>query len=234
MASKDYLTIGEVVRKLQVTYPELTVSKVRFLEDEGLVQPDRTGGGYRKFKPGDVERLEAILRMQKMHFYPLSVIRTKLDALDRGEELSELKSGGQEAAANAMQLFEGRLQPLETVNEILSVPVTFVRELAQFGLIDVHKGASGPVVDGAAFPLIQAAWELRSFGIDPRHLRTFATQADREAVLLAQIVAPTIRSKTPDSRKQATETLTELQRLTETLKRSLLAAALAKQIDVTD
>lgn len=232
--AKDFLTIGEVVRKLQSTYPELTVSKVRFLEDEGLIEPMRTSGGYRKFTQRDIERLEAILKLQKMHFYPLSVIRTKLAAMDRGDEVAELDSTGSEAAQSAVQLFEGSMQSLESVNEILSIPATFVRELAQFGLVEIEKGPSGPVIDGSSFTLIQSAWELRSFGIDPRHLRPFATAADREAVLLAQIVAPTIRSKTPESKRQGNETLRELERLTDSIKRSLLKSALEKQLDTAD
>ena len=98
MSSRDYLTIGEVVQKLQPSYPDLSISKVRFLEEEDLITPERTAGGYRKFSQKDVGRIEMILRLQRDHFFPLAVIREKLADVDRGRIPAELQRSSPSAA----------------------------------------------------------------------------------------------------------------------------------------
>lgn len=232
-SAEAHLTIGQVVEKLRVSYPDLSVSKVRFLEDEGLITPQRTGGGYRIFSGRDVDRLEAILRLQKLHFYPLAVIRTKLAALDRGEAVPELDSVAGAATADEMdQVFGGTKQALQAVTDITGVPASFMRDLAQFGAIVIERGESGPVVDGGSIGLIKAAYELKSLGVDPRHLRPFAQAADREAVLVSQVVGVPGRMKSTDSKKHALEQLKKVESLTDTVKRSLLKRALQRELEI--
>lgn len=234
MASADaHLTIGQVVEKLRVTYPDLTVSKVRFLEDEGLITPQRTSGGYRIFSSRDVARIEVILRLQKLHFFPLAIIRSKLEALDRGEDVPELDSIAGAATPDEMvQVFAGTKQSLQAVTEITGAPASFMRELAQFGVIAIEKGVSTPAVDGASIGLIKAAWELKSMGVDPRHLRPFVQSADREGVLVSQVVGVLGRMRSPEAKKHGLETLQKMEALTDTVKRSLLKRALERELEL--
>ena len=232
-ATGAHLTIGQVVEKLRITYPDLSVSKVRFLEDEGLVTPERTTGGYRIFSSRDIERIDAILRLQKLHFFPLAVIRTKLAALDRGEAVPELETVAGAATADEMdQVFGGSKQSLQAVTEITGAPASFMRDLAQFGVIAIEKGEASPVVDGGSIGLVKAAWELKSMGVDPRHLRPFAQAADREAVLVSQIVGVAGRMRTPEAKKHALDQLRLVEGLTDTVKRSLLKRAMDRELDL--
>ncbi len=227
MSSRDYLTIGEVVQRLQPAYPDLSISKVRFLEEEGLVTPERTAGGYRKFTPNDVGRIEMVLRLQRDHFLPLSVIREKLVDLDRGRMPAELQKtpvGGTEPLPFGA-VDDGPL-PLEEAPSALSVPVTFIRELAEFGIVKIERGEAGEQIDRSDISTIHSAWDLRKFGVEPRHLRMYAASADREAALFQQILMPAFRHRTPETRQKLGETLNELCSLTDALKGRLLRRAL--------
>ncbi len=139
MSARDYLTIGEVVQRLQPSYPDLSISKVRFLEEEGLITPERTQGGYRKFAQKDVARIEMILRLQREHFFPLAVIREKLADVDRGRIPAELQraSVSVDRAAPDGRSDDGPL-PLDDIPSSMGIPVSFVRELAEFGIV-VHR-----------------------------------------------------------------------------------------------
>lgn len=232
MSVRDYLTIGEIVQRLQTTHPDLTISKVRFLEDEGLLTPERTEGGYRKFSMSDVSRIEMILRLQKEHFLPLAVIREKLAEFDRGRVPAEL----QRLAAGTVEPVivsggeDGPL-PIDESQAAIGIPSSFVQELVGFGIVKLVEidGRSG--VDRADVPSVHAAWDLRKFGVEPRHLRMYETFAEREATLFAQIVLPTFRHRTAESRQRLGETLNELGALTDQLKSRLLRRALADAFD---
>lgn len=190
MADASYLTIGKVVKKLQVRYPDLTVSKVRFLEDEGLLTPSRTPGGYRLYSPADVRRLETILHLQKTRFLPLSVIREELE-----------KGGGALTGASTLELPDAALAPvdiddestvhrlhsIDRVPEQLGVSVSFVRQLADAGVITLRRSPRGrDLVDGHDFALIRTCDELRRFGIGPRNLRQYVQAANRESGMFEQ------------------------------------------------
>lgn len=231
MSSRDYLTIGEVVQRLEGAYPDLSISKVRFLEDEGLITPERTAGGYRKFSQSDVARVEMILRLQKEHFLPLAVIRDKLAEYDRGRIPVELQRaiGVEEPMARAVS-DEGPLA-VDDAPGALGVPVSFIMELAEFGIVDLIRDEQGDRIERADVPSVHAAWDLRRFGVEPRHLRMYGTFADREATLFAQIVLPSFRHRTPESRQRLAETLGELGSLTDQLKGRLLRRALAKAFE---
>jgi DNA-binding transcriptional MerR regulator len=230
MTGRDYLTIGEVVQRLQGAYPDLSISKVRFLEEEGLVAPERTQGGYRKFSQSDVARVEMILRLQKEHFLPLAVIREKLSDFDRGRIPPELARAGvgQTAPLPLMAEEEGPL-PLDEAPASLGIPVSFVRELAEFGLVAVVRGESGSdEITRADVQIVHAAWELRRFGVEPRHLRMYENFADRESAFFSQILMPAFRHRTADTNQKLSETLVELGALTDELKSRLLRRALGR------
>ena len=230
--TRDYLTIGEVVQRLQNSYPDLSISKVRFLEEEGLVAPERTAGGYRKFSQTDVARVEMILRLQKEHFLPLAIIREKLADFDRGRipvELQRSPVGMTEPLPLAAE-DEGPLA-LDEAQGALGIPGSFIRELAEFGLVNIGRVDGADVIDRADVQVVHAAWDLRKFGVEPRHLRMYENFSDREAALFSQILMPAFRHRTPESKQKLSETLSELSTLTDELKSRLLRRALAKAFE---
>jgi len=232
MSTRDYLTIGEVVQRLQPAYPDLSISKVRFLEEEGLITPERTAGGYRKFATTDVGRIEMILRLQRDHFFPLAVIREKLADVDRGRIPAELQRGPM-AVAEPLQTGPGDDGALRVQDspQALGIPSSFLRELAEFGIVKLVEADGGEEIDRADLAAVHAAWDLRRFGVEPRHLRMYETFAEREATLFTQILMPAFKHRTPESRQKLSETLTELGSLTDELKGRLLRRALAKAFE---
>lgn len=227
MIAKDYLTIGEVVHRLQPAYPDLSISKVRFLEEEGLVSPERTAGGYRKFTPGDVARVEMVLRLQKDHFLPLAVIREKLADVDKGRLPAELQRGtAVSEPLRAAVPDEGPLR-LEDAQHEIGIPASFIRELSEFGIVRIISLDGAEAIERLDVASVHAAWDLRRFGVQPRHLRMYETFAEREAALFTQILMPAFRHRTPETRQKLTETLNELGGLTDQLKGRLLRRALS-------
>lgn len=233
MSSRDYLTIGEVVQKLQGQYPDLSISKVRFLEEEGLITPERTAGGYRKFTMADVARVEMVLRLQREHFLPLAVIREKLADVDRGKVPAELQRGpaGVTEPLPLTIADEGPLL-IEDAPSALGIPVSFLRELSEFGLLEIVRGDDGAEqIERPDVAVVHAGWDLRRYGVEPRHLKMYVMSADREAALFAQILTPAFRHRTPESRQKLNETLSELGGLTDQLKGRLLRRSLAKAFE---
>jgi DNA-binding transcriptional MerR regulator len=230
MAGRDYMTIGEVVERLSGAYPDLSISKVRFLEEEGLVAPERTPGGYRKFSAADVSRIEAILRLQKEHFLPLAVIREKLADMDRGRVPEELKGDGA-ATPPAGRPVEGESVPLASASSLLGVPDAFLRELIDYNLIATHAGEEGPELGPADVQIAHTAWDLRRYGVEPRHLRMYDNLAEREAALFGQILTPAYRHNTVESKARLAATLADITKATGELKRELLRRALAETFD---
>ncbi|MBI5232081.1 MAG: MerR family transcriptional regulator [Coriobacteriales bacterium] len=233
MAPRDYMTIGEVVERLSPSHPDLTISKLRFLEEEGLVNPERTPGGYRKFSKGDLARVELILRLQKEHFLPLAVIGQRLADFDRGKPLPEISQTPAGApGAVEVSAAEGGRMPLDDTQAQTGIPSSFVRELTEFGLLQITKEEDEPAsIDRADLAIVHAAWDLRRFGVEPRHLRMYQTAAEREAVLFQQILMPAARHRTPETKQRLAETLGELQQLTGELKARLLSRALRHAFD---
>ena len=227
VTSRDYMTIGELVENLLPAHPDLTISKVRFLEDEGLIDPDRTAGGYRKFSTGEAARVDLILRLQREQFLPLAVIREKLKEVDKGRVPDELRPMVTRAEAVSAPEGESRSVPLESVQATLGFPVSFVRELADFGLVRVVQGAGGEELGHDDVPIAHDCWDLRRFGIEPRHLKMFANFAEREAALLAQILMPATRHRSGESRQKLAESLEELMGLTDGLTRGLVRRAVS-------
>jgi DNA-binding transcriptional MerR regulator len=218
-------TIGSVCEELREQFPDISVSKIRYLEDQGLIAPKRTRGGYRLFAPEDVERLTTILRLQRDEFLPLRVIR---------EELSGPGSPGERARRRAVGV-TGREDEIDEgeLCERAAVSREFVRELEEFGLI-VSRHEGGERIFGESEADVAAACaRLARFGVDARHLRTFLTASGREAALVEQLVVPGLRSRNPERRKSALEDLEALARIAQELSHLLLVRALRTTVERT-
>lgn len=224
------MSIGTVLNVLRDEFPEVTISKIRFLESEGLVEPRRTPSGYRKFSAEDVERLGHILRMQRDHYLPLKVIREHLDAMERGEAVPLPLVGRQRTAQDASAAVEGPTVARVGRTELLAaadVGEGELKEWESYGLI-------APLEDGAydaeAVTVAALIAELGRFGIEPRHLRVMKAAADREAGLVDQIVAPLKRHRNPQTRAHAEARTKELADLTMKLHAALVKTALGVRI----
>lgn len=224
-------SIGAVLGRLRSEFPDVTISKIRFLESEGLVAPGRTASGYRQFSEADIERLLWVLTAQRDQYLPLKVIKSQLDAADGGDPHGsrgnqprrslvavEDTSASQESTgvARARLTREDMLAEAEIGSELLT-------ELEQYGLI--RPGPAG-FYDPASVRLARTARAMTQFGIEPRHLRAFRASADREVGLLEQIVAPMYRQHDPDSVARAEETVRELATLSTSLHTLLVEAGL--------
>ncbi|MGQ5426938.1 transcriptional regulator FtsR [Thermophilibacter sp. ZX-H3] len=188
MADAGYLTIGKVVKRLQQQYPDLSVSKVRYLQDEGLLNPSRTPSGYRLYSQRDVRRLETILYLQKNRFLPLSVIKEELERADSGQRPNP-ELGGADPVALPVDDEEvaGKLHPIDRMPELTGATASFVRQLSEAGVITLTRSPHGrDLVDGRDFPLIRVCDELRHFGIGPKNLRQYVIAANRESAMFEQ------------------------------------------------
>jgi len=206
-------TIGSVCEELREQFPDISVSKIRYLEDQGLIAPRRTRGRYRLFAPDDIERLTTILRLQRDEFLPLRVIREELAGPGASAERTRRRSVGVTAR-------EDEIDDTELCDRA-SVSPDFVRQLEEFGLV-VSRIEGGERVYGESEADIAAACaRLSRFGIDARHLRTFLTAAGRQATLVEQLVAPGLRSRNPERRKGALDDLELLSRIAQELSHLL-------------
>ncbi|WP_081237183.1 transcriptional regulator FtsR [Streptomyces viridosporus] len=225
------MSIGTVLNVLREEFPEVTISKIRFLESEGLIEPQRTPSGYRKFSAGDVERLGHVLRMQRDHYLPLKVIREHLEAMERGEAvpppvLVRPRDGeaGQEPASEAPVVARiGRAQ-------LLAAAGIGERELAEWESYGLLTPVEDGVYDAEAVTVAELITELGRFGIEPRHLRVMKAAADREAGLVDQLVAPLRRHRNPQTRAHAEARTKELAGLTVKLHTALVQTALGVRL----
>jgi len=202
-ARERYLTIGAVCRRLRDEFPDISISKIRYLEDQGLLQPRRTRGGYRLFNEDDVERLSTILRLQRDEFLPLRVIREEL-AAGAGRERRKRRAAMGEREEDV---------DLEELCERSGVGPALARELEEFGLLEPRVERGQRLYTETDVEVATACDTLARYGIAPRHLRAFRTAADREAGLLEALIAPALRSRNADRRRAGME---DLQRLAET------------------
>jgi DNA-binding transcriptional MerR regulator len=193
------LTIGTVCSRLKDEFPDVSISKIRYLEDQGLLNPRRTQGGYRLFSEDDVERLETILRLQRDEFLPLRVIKEELAA----------GAGSQRRRRRAMEAGEEELD-LDELCERAGITPDRARELEEYGLLESRLEGGQRVYAETDVEIAAACEALARFGIDARNLRAFRTAADRETGLLEAVIGPALRSRNPDRRRDA---LADLQRL---------------------
>ncbi|MFJ8659321.1 MerR family transcriptional regulator [Streptomyces sp. NPDC093795] len=227
-AGDRLVSIGTVLSQLRDEFPEVTISKIRFLEAEGLVEPRRTASGYRKFSPQDVERLAQILRMQRDHYLPLKVIREHLDALARGEQIKLPAPGRRRDLAEGV--WEQDVEPPTTVRigraELLAAAEVSEAELVaweSYGLIAETEGGG---YDAETVTVARLVADLGRFGLEPRHLRAVKAAADREAGLIEQVVAPLRRHRNPQTRAHAEATAQELAAQSVRLHAALVQTAL--------
>jgi DNA-binding transcriptional MerR regulator len=218
-SSQRFLTIGTVCGMLKDEFPDISISKIRYLEDQGLLAPRRTQGGYRLFSEDDLERLETILRLQRDEFLPLRVIRQEL-ASPASKDRRRRRPLGLED--------DEPLIDLDELCERASIDGRLVRELEEFGLIHARPQAGERRYTETEVEIAAACGRLARFGIDPRHLRTFKTAADREAGLLEAIVAPALRARNPERRRGGLEDLEALGGHAQELAGLLLLRALRR------
>jgi DNA-binding transcriptional MerR regulator len=206
-------TIGAVCARLQPDFPDISISKIRYLEDQGLLTPKRTRGGYRLFSEEDVERLETILRMQRDEFLPLRVIRQELAAGAGAAERKRRRPTGLGAEEPELDLTE--------LCRRAGIDPALARELEEYGLLTPRvEGGERLYREGEA-EIAAACGRLATYGIDARHLRTFRNSAGREAGLLEQLVAPALRSRNAERRKSGLEDLQALAEASHELSRLL-------------
>jgi DNA-binding transcriptional MerR regulator len=230
------MTIGAVCKALEQEFPDISISKIRYLEDQKLLAPRRTPGGYRLYSSGDVQRLRTILRLQRDEFLPLRVIRQELASGRAGNDVAPT-AGGPGAGTGAARRkrnpsvtapSSGALYSLDDVIEETRAEPRLVSELEEYGVIKGEIRAGTKYYDETEREIVRAVTELARYGVGGRNLRAFRTSADREAALLQQILAPALRSRNAKRRKEAIEALENLAAVTTHLKHLLLIRDLRK------
>jgi DNA-binding transcriptional MerR regulator len=224
------LTIGAVCKILQSEFDDVSISKIRYLEDQKLLNPRRTSGGYRLYSQSDVERLRTILRLQRDEFLPLRVIRQELAA---GGDISlvgdgDKRSGGG-AVRRAILVNTSRAYlTLEEVVEETGAREELIAELENFGIVQPERRDGNTVYDETDREIVRAANELSRVGVAARNLRVFRSSADREANLLEALLGPSLRSRNPERRKEALQSLESLAATVSHLKHLLLVRDLRR------
>jgi DNA-binding transcriptional MerR regulator len=233
LPARGSLSIGEVLGQLRADFPDVTISKIRFLEEQGLVQPDRTPSGYRKFSTSDVARLRYVLSQQRDNYLPLRVIKDQLEAIDNGHGPSG--HGGAPRPAHVAitdnaptpEHFRSAPAAMRLTREELLNTAGLTRdqllELEQFGLV---TGRAGGFYDDDALAIAQVVAELARFGIEGRHLRGFKSAAEREVSLFGQVAGPMVKHRSGDGRARAEETVRELAALSLRLHAALVQIGL--------
>jgi DNA-binding transcriptional MerR regulator len=227
------LTIGAVCKALAQEFPDISISKIRYLEDQKLLTPRRTPGGYRLYTQGDVARLRTILRMQRDEFLPLRVIRQELAAGRSGDSApipGRVGRDGMRAWHPSVSVREstGALYSMDDVLEDTKAEGKLVRELEEYGVVKGEMRGGVRYFDETEREIIAAVAELARYGVGGRNLRVFRSSADREANLLQQILAPALRSRNPERRKEAVDALENLAAVATHLKHLLLIRDLRK------
>ncbi len=223
------LTIGAVCKILQNEFDDVSISKIRYLEDQKLLSPRRTSGGYRLYSQSDVERLRTILRLQRDEFLPLRVIRQELAA---GGEIAigdgdKRAPGGAVRRAILVDTARAYLT-LEEVVEETGAREELIAELENFGIVQPEKREGKTVYDETDREIVRAANELSRVGVGARNLRVFRSSADREAQLLEALLGPSLRSRNPERRKEALQSLESLAATVSHLKHLLLVRDLRR------
>jgi DNA-binding transcriptional MerR regulator len=227
------LTIGAVCKGLQQEFPDISISKIRYLEDQKLLTPRRTPGGYRLYSANDVARLRTILRLQRDEYMPLAVIRQELSAGRAVEEAapSGPKPDGRPSGARRLSFSirgGGSLYSLEDVLEETGADARLVQELEDFGIVRGEARGGTRYYDETDREIVRSVRELAAYGVAGRNLRVFKSSAEREAALLQQILAPALRSRNPERRKEAVEALENLAAVASHLKHLLLVRDLRR------
>ena len=231
------MSIGQVLAQLRTDYPDVTISKLRFLEAEGLIEPERTASGYRKFSPADLERLRYILSAQRDHYLPLKVIREHLDAVERGLQPPSTAGGtprvpdsahpvdGQAQGDSADQAAQAELRL--SADELLAnsgLTRKQLDELMSFGVLRLRP--DGEYFDADALVVAATVARLAEYGLEPRHVRSFKSAADRQVGLIEQMARPLTRANDEASQSRAADMVTELATLSVRLHTALVRSGL--------
>ncbi|HWM73916.1 MAG TPA: MerR family transcriptional regulator [Nocardioides sp.] len=231
------MNIGQVLDELRPDFPTVTIPKIRFLEDKGLIKPERTPAGYRKFSTEDVERLRYVLRMQRDHYLPLKVIGEHLDAIDRGLEPPPIEpvvptvpkvalaADGLPSAESFGRRDNLRLSRKELI-KIAEISEELLDQLEQFALISPRPGTGH--YDTDALVIAQTARELADFGLEARHLRAFKNAADREVGLVEQVVAPLRGGRDTAAEARAEDAMSVIAALSVRLHATLVKSGLRR------
>ncbi len=225
--ARKSLTIGAVCKLLAREFPDISISKIRYLEDQKLVSPRRTEGGYRLYSQGDVTRLRTILRLQRDEFLPLRVIRQEL-ASGRGTEGQAPAELDQRSRRISLDRSAESVHSLDEIVEEAGIDERLVRELEEHGLVRGDGRGGERSYDAIERDIVRAVVELTRYGVAPRNLRVFRTSAEREASLLEQLLGPALRSRNRERRKEAIETLESLAALVSHLQNLLLVRDLRR------
>jgi DNA-binding transcriptional MerR regulator len=221
------LTIGAVCKVLSQEFEDISISKIRYLEDQRLLSPRRTQGGYRLYSQADVERLRTILRMQRDEFLPLRVIRQELAAGGEREDEKRRAPGGPRRRAVTVDTPAARFSAEEVIEQT-GTSAQLLGELEEFGIIEPARRDGTMVYDETDLEIVRAAGELARYGVAGRNLRVFRTSADREAALLQQLLGPALRSNSQARRKEAIENLESLAAVCTHLQHLLLVRDLRR------
>jgi DNA-binding transcriptional MerR regulator len=239
--TRNYQSIGEVLVSVKTEFPDITISKIRFLEAEGLIEPERTPSGYRKFYVDDVDRLKSILRMQRDEYLPLKVIKERLlkqDVADEegGEEgapsaeVDGTADGKASAADEIAEAPTGLQMSIEEMSAATGVERDRIRELEGYGIVCAHGPDGARYYDGDDYIILSIVKDFFRFGIEPRHLTMYKHSTDREANFFEALVAPTLRQKNPDARRAAAQTLADLSVTSRKFKQALLRTTLREHL----
>ena len=252
MTDRAFLSIGEVLELLKEEFPDITISKIRFLESQGLLDPERTPSGYRKFYDPDVERLRWILQQQREHFLPLKVIKERISspepevlspvlapepavpATQSPERQSRPPSEHARPGAAASSLISGISSVSMTMLELASaagVEVSALQELERYGLLAGRAMGGTTYYDEESLVVARLAAGMARHGVEARHLRMYKTSAEREASTYEQVILPLLKQRNPTARRQAVDTLEDLARLGEGLHSAFVRAALRNYAD---
>jgi len=241
--TRNYQSIGEVLVSVKTEFPDITISKIRFLEAEGLIEPERTPSGYRKFYVDDVERLKAILRMQRDEYLPLKVIKERLlqqdvaeaEGLEEGSPAAEAaaEAAAEKKATAAEEIAEaptGLQMSIEEMSAATGVDRDRIKELEGYGIVCSHGPDGSRYYDGDDYIILSIVKDFFRFGIEPRHLTMYKHSIDREATFFEALVAPTLRQKNPDARRAASQTLVDLSVTSRKFKQALLRTTLREHL----
>jgi DNA-binding transcriptional MerR regulator len=228
------LTIGAVCKGLQTEFPDISISKIRYLEDQKLITPRRTPGGYRLYSAADVARLRTILRLQRDEYMPLAVIRQELASgrtVESADGQPATATDGRSSAPRRISVAArpgGAAYTLDELAEETGAEVRLVQELEEFGIVRGEVREGKRIYDETDREIVRAVRELAPYGVAGRNLRVFKSSAEREAQLLNQILAPALRSRNPERRREAMEALENLAAVASHLKHLLLVRDLRR------
>jgi DNA-binding transcriptional MerR regulator len=224
--ARKALTIGAVCKILGQEFEDISISKIRYLEDQKLLSPRRTPGGYRLYSQADVERLRTILRMQRDEFLPLRVIRQEL-ASGGEKQTSKQRSPGPRRRAVTVDTPTARFDAAEVVEQT-GADERLLAELEEYGIVRPERRNGKLTYDETDLEIVRAAGELGRYGVGGRNLRVFRTSADREAALLEQLFSPALRSNSEARRREALENLESLAAVCTHLQHLLLVRDLRR------